>query len=94
VVNPALSRTISIAAIRGHTLSPSAARLVDLFSQLIAPLRNSTGHRAFRNIELSLTLFDLSAVFAIPIIRVHGCSPSLNAGRVARHRQHLLPATR
>ncbi len=37
VVNPALSRTISISTIRGHTLSPSAARLVDLFSQLIAP---------------------------------------------------------
>ena len=37
VVNPALSRTISIATIRGHTLSPSAARLVELFSQLIAP---------------------------------------------------------
>ena len=37
VVNPAMSRTISIATIRGHTLSPSAARLVELFSQLIAP---------------------------------------------------------
>lgn len=37
VVNPALSRTISIATIRGHTLSPSASRLVDLLSQLIAP---------------------------------------------------------
>ncbi len=37
VVNPALNRTISIATIRGHTLSPSAARLVELFSQLIAP---------------------------------------------------------
>lgn len=36
VVNPALSRTISISTIRGHTLSPSASRLVDLFSQLIA----------------------------------------------------------
>lgn len=30
VVNPGLSRTISIATIRGHTLSPSAARLVYL----------------------------------------------------------------
>lgn len=37
VVKPALSRTISIATIRGHSLSPSASRLVDLFSQLIAP---------------------------------------------------------
>ena len=37
VVNPALSRTISIATIRGHTLSPSASRLVELFSQLITP---------------------------------------------------------
>ena len=36
VVNPALSRTISIATIRGHTLSPSASRLVELFSQVIA----------------------------------------------------------
>ena len=37
VVNPSLSRTISISTIRGHTLSPSASRLVELFSQLIAP---------------------------------------------------------
>ena len=36
VVNPGLSRTISVSTIRGHTLSPSASRLVDLFSQLIA----------------------------------------------------------
>lgn len=36
IVNPSLSRTISIATIRGHTLSPSASRLVDLFGQLIA----------------------------------------------------------
>ena len=37
VVNPALSRTIAIATIRGHTLSPSASRLVELFSQLSVP---------------------------------------------------------
>ena len=36
VVKPGLSRTISVSTIRGHTLSPSASRLVDLFSQLIA----------------------------------------------------------
>lgn len=36
MVNPALSRTILIATIRGHTLSPSASRLVDLLSQLVA----------------------------------------------------------
>ncbi len=36
MVNPALSRTISIATIRSHTLSPSASRLVDLFSQMVA----------------------------------------------------------
>lgn len=37
VLTPALSRTISISTIRGHSLSPSAARLVDLFGQMIAP---------------------------------------------------------
>ena len=37
LTSPALSRTISIATIRGHTLSPSASKLVNLFGQLIAP---------------------------------------------------------
>lgn len=37
ITSPALSRTIGIVTIRGHSLSPSAARLVDLCDQLIAP---------------------------------------------------------
>ncbi|MES2532971.1 MAG: LysR substrate-binding domain-containing protein [Pseudomonadota bacterium] len=37
ITGPALSRTIAIITIRGHALSPAAARLVALCSQLIAP---------------------------------------------------------
>jgi len=37
VTGPKLSRTISIVTIRGHSLSPAAARLVELCEQLIAP---------------------------------------------------------
>lgn len=37
ITGPALSRSISIVTIRGHSLSPAAARLVDLCERLIAP---------------------------------------------------------
>lgn len=37
ITGPALSRAISIVTIRGHSLSPAAARLVDLCEKLIAP---------------------------------------------------------
>jgi DNA-binding transcriptional LysR family regulator len=40
ISNPAMSRTISVITIRGHSLSPAAARLVELCEQLIPP--NST----------------------------------------------------
>jgi DNA-binding transcriptional LysR family regulator len=36
VTGPALSRTIAVITIRGHSLSPAAARLVDLFDQLLS----------------------------------------------------------
>ncbi|KPU98059.1 hypothetical protein APR50_05675 [Variovorax paradoxus] len=37
IIGPALSRTIAIVTIRGHSLSPAAARLVEMCNQLIAP---------------------------------------------------------
>ena len=37
VSNPVLTRTISIVTIRGHTLSPAAAKLVELCDQMIPP---------------------------------------------------------
>lgn len=37
VTAPVLSRTIAIVTIRGHTLSPAAARLVELCDRMIAP---------------------------------------------------------
>ena len=37
ITGPALSRTIGIVTIRGHSLSPAAARLVDLCQRMIAP---------------------------------------------------------
>ena len=37
VSSPVLSRTISVITIRGHSLSPAAARLVELCDQLIPP---------------------------------------------------------
>lgn len=40
VTGPALSRTIAVITIRGHSLSPAAARLVDLLDQLlVAPTK-------------------------------------------------------
>jgi DNA-binding transcriptional LysR family regulator len=36
IINPALTRTIGIVKIKGHTLSPAAARLVDLCNQQLA----------------------------------------------------------
>lgn len=39
ITSPAISRTIAIMTIRGHTLSPAAARLVELCHQLIAPAK-------------------------------------------------------
>jgi DNA-binding transcriptional LysR family regulator len=36
IINPALSRTIAVVTIRGHSLSPAAARLVELCNDLIA----------------------------------------------------------
>jgi DNA-binding transcriptional LysR family regulator len=38
VTGPSLSRTIAIITIRGYSLSPAAARLVDLCNELIAPV--------------------------------------------------------
>ncbi len=38
ITGPAISRTIAIITIRGHSLSPAAARLVDLCDQLIVPM--------------------------------------------------------
>jgi DNA-binding transcriptional LysR family regulator len=37
IIGPALSRTIAVVTIRGHSLSPAAARLVEMCNQLIAP---------------------------------------------------------
>lgn len=37
ITGPALSRTIAIVTIRGHSLSPAAQRLVDLCDELISP---------------------------------------------------------
>ncbi|MCT8180057.1 LysR family transcriptional regulator [Variovorax sp. CY25R-8] len=37
IIGPALSRTIAIVTIRGHSLSPAAARLVEMCNKLIAP---------------------------------------------------------
>lgn len=37
IVRPALSRTIAVITIRGHTLSPAAARLVDMCDTLLPP---------------------------------------------------------
>ena len=37
ITGPALSRTIAVITIRGHSLSPAASRLVDLCDQLIVP---------------------------------------------------------
>ena len=37
VASPALSRTIAIITIRGHTLSPASARLVELCNELLPP---------------------------------------------------------
>jgi DNA-binding transcriptional LysR family regulator len=37
ITGPAISRTIAVITIRGHSLSPAAARLVDLCDQLIVP---------------------------------------------------------
>jgi DNA-binding transcriptional LysR family regulator len=36
IIGPALSRTIAIVTIRGHSLSPAAARLVEMCNKLIA----------------------------------------------------------
>jgi len=36
IINPTLSRTIAVVTIRGHSLSPAAARLVELCNDLIA----------------------------------------------------------
>ena len=36
IINPALTRTVGIVKIKGHTLSPAAARLVDLCNQQLA----------------------------------------------------------
>ena len=38
ITGPAISRTIAVITIRGHSLSPAAARLVDLCDQLIVPM--------------------------------------------------------
>jgi DNA-binding transcriptional LysR family regulator len=38
ITGPAISRTIAIITIRGHSLSPAAARLVDVCDQLIVPM--------------------------------------------------------
>lgn len=40
IITPSLSRTIAIITIRGHSLSPAAARLVDLCDRLMAPPRS------------------------------------------------------
>ncbi len=37
ITGPAISRTIAVITIRGHSLSPAAARLVELCDQLIVP---------------------------------------------------------
>ncbi|RYX91792.1 MAG: LysR family transcriptional regulator [Comamonadaceae bacterium] len=37
ITNPSISRTLAIITIRGHSLSPAAARLVELCHRLIAP---------------------------------------------------------
>eukprot|EP01031_Cornospumella_fuschlensis_P006423 gene6423-7985_t len=36
IMSPALTRTIGIVKIKGHTLSPAAARLVELCNQQLA----------------------------------------------------------
>lgn len=41
-LTPSISRTISIITSRGHSLSPSAARLVEMCDRLIAPPRSRT----------------------------------------------------
>ncbi len=43
VSSPVLTRTISIITIRGHSLSPAAARLVELCDQMIPPDAVGTG---------------------------------------------------
>jgi DNA-binding transcriptional LysR family regulator len=45
IVAPVLRRTVAIVTIRGHALSPAAARLVDLCRELITPepLRSGRG---------------------------------------------------
>ena len=42
IVRPALVRTIAIVTIRGHTLSPSAARFVDICDLLRPPKAGKT----------------------------------------------------
>jgi hypothetical protein len=37
IVRPAMSRTIAVITIRGHSLSPSAARFVEMCDALIPP---------------------------------------------------------
>ena len=39
ITTPSISRTICIITIRGHSLSPAAAKLVEMCDQLMAPPR-------------------------------------------------------
>jgi len=44
IIGPALSRTIAIVTIRGHSLSPAAARLVEMCNKLIAAEHRAAEH--------------------------------------------------
>jgi len=67
ITGPAMSRTITVITIRGHSQSPAAARLVDFCDKssphqpnVDDPEAPSGASNLLREIELCITLFDLS----------------------------------
>ncbi len=72
VASPALSRTIAIITIRGHTLSPASARLVQLCNELLPP--ESAAPPRTRRRDTALTGADAGARAPCGLVIAAGAS--------------------